>query len=182
MREELQETSVDALFTRGEADRLLARTKAQEDLEKIAKSERGDHRVRVLAHELLLMLGKNPDMKMVRIYCEAVPGAFMHNWWGLPGHHLGKLGESLIRFKQAALPHLLKEIEDTDFLTYLGPDAPICRERRYCVGDLITYLICQIMDRPFPDGPDPDSRIGPRMQLRDELAEMLAAEKNEKRK
>ena len=45
MREELQATSVDALFQRGEAERLVTRPKAQEDLEKIAKSERADHRL-----------------------------------------------------------------------------------------------------------------------------------------
>src|SRR5512133_3923881 len=109
MREELSETSVDALFTRGEAKRLIGRPKAQEDLEKIAKSERGDHRLRVLAHELLLLLGRDPDPKMARIYSEAVPGAFMHNWWGLPGHHLGRLGESLIRCGDFALQYLVKE-------------------------------------------------------------------------
>jgi hypothetical protein len=181
MREELQETSVDALFTRGEAERLIARPKAQEELEKITKSERGDHRLRVLAHELLLMLGRNPDMRMVKIYCEAVEGAFMHNWWGLPGHHLGKLGESLVRFGEPALQHLVKEIDNPDLITYLGPDASICREHKYCVGDLIAYLICTIMNRDFPDGLEPESRVEPRNQLRDELLAKLAIEKSEKK-
>ena len=181
MREELQETSVDALF-RGEADRLLTRTKAQEDLEKICKSERGDHRLRVLAHELLLMLGKNPDPKMCRIYCEAVSGAFFHHWWGLPGHHLGKLGESLVRFGQLAIPHLVIDMDNPEALRAMGPDAPIVRANKYCVGDLMTYLVCTILDRPYPDSEDPDQREAARLKLRDELTEKMQAEKSEKRK
>ena len=181
MREELQETSVDALFTRGEADRLLARPKAQEELEKICKSERGDHRLRVLAHELLLMLGKNPDPKMVKIYGEALSGAFMYNWWALPGHHLGKLGESFIRFGDAAIPHLVKEMDNPELMTtYLGPDAPICRQMRYCVGDLAAYLGALILDREFLDSDDPEERLKARMIFRDELQEKLNSEKNSK--
>lgn len=181
MREELTETSVDKLFTQGEAERLIARPKAQEDLEKIAKSERGDHRLRVLAHELLLLLGKDPDPKMVRIYCEAVPGAFMHNWWGLPGKHVGRLGANLLRFGEAALPYLVTEFDDPDLIRYLGPEAAICRERKYTVGDLMAHLACKIIDRPFPDGDDPEARMGPRMQLRDELAAKLSSEKSERK-
>jgi hypothetical protein len=179
MREELQGTSVDALLGRGEAERLIARPKAQEELEKITKSERGTHRLRVLAHELLLMIGKDPDPKMARIYCEAVPGDFMHNWWGLPGQHLGRLGETLIRFGEVALPYLVKEMDDPALLTSLGPDAPVCRERRYCVGDLAAYLACLIMKRDFPDGTEPEARARPRVQLQEELQEKLA---NDKRK
>lgn len=177
MREELQGTSVDALFQRGEAERLLARTKAQEDLEKIAKSERSDHRLRVLAHELLLMGGRNPDPKMVRIYCEAISGAFMHNWWALPGHHLGKFGTTIVSFGEPALAYLLKEMDDPALLTYLGPDAPTNRERRYCVGDLAAYLASQIMGEAFPDGAEPDDREAARMRFMKELSERLASVK-----
>lgn len=177
MREELQGTSVDALFQRGEAERLVARPKAQEDLEKITKSERGDHRLRVLAHELLIMLGKNPDPKMVRIYCEAIDGAFMHHWWGLPGHHLGRLGETIVKFGEATLPYLVKDVDNPTALTCLGPDAPISRERRYCVGDLAAYLICTILDQPYQDGTDPDARESARMKLRSEINAKLTSER-----
>jgi hypothetical protein len=177
MREELQGTSVDALFQRGEADRLISRPKAQEDLEKIAKSERGDHRLRVLAHELLVMLGKDPDPKMVRIYCEAISGAFMHNWWGLPGVHLGKFGATLIRFGEPAIPYLVKEMDDPTLLTALGPDAPQNRERHNCVGDLATYLVCTILGIPYPGAPEPEVREPSRIQLMKELSEKLAADK-----
>jgi hypothetical protein len=177
MREELQSTSVDALFQRGEAERLIARPKAQEDLEKIAKSERSDHRLRVLAHELLVMVGKNNDPKMVRIYCEAISGAFMHNWWGLPGHHLGKFGTTLVRFGEAAIPYLMKEMDDPALLTYLGPDAPKNRERHYCVGDLAAYLVSEILKVPYTDAVEPEQREGPRLQMMREISERLASEK-----
>lgn len=176
MREELQETSVDALF-RGEAERLLKRPNAQEELQKICKSERGAGRLRVMAHEMLLMMGNNPDPKMVRVYCESVPGDFMHNWWALPGHQLGKLGESLVRFGENAIPHLLKEMGNTDQLTYLGEGAPICREKGYTVSDLIAYLACQIVDRPFPDGDTPEERRPGLDALYNELSEKVQAEK-----
>jgi len=179
LREELQSTSVDAIFARGEADRLLGRPKVEEDLEKIVRSERGDHRLRVLAHELQLMRGKPRDLRIVRIYCEAISGAFMHNWWGLPGHVVGKFGETLVAFGEAALPHLVKEMDDPTPLTYIGPDAPKNREYRYCVGDLATYLACTIMNRPYPDAPTPEGREGPRLSLMRELHDMLT---NEKRK
>ena len=177
MREELQSTSVEALFQRGEADRLIARPKAQEDLEKIAKSERSDHRLRVLAHELLVMLGRNPDPRMVRIYCEAISGAFMHNWWALPGHHLGKFGTTLTRFGDAALPYLLKEMDDHALLTFLGPDAPTNRERKYCVGDLAAYLASSIMGVSFTDAVEPEVRESARSVFMKELSERLASEK-----
>jgi hypothetical protein len=177
MREELQGTSVDALFQRGEAERLIGRPKAQEDLEKIAKSERSDHRLRVLAHELLVMTGKNPDPRMVRIYCEAISGAFMHNWWGLPGHHLGKFGTTLVSFGEPAIPYLVKEMDDPALLTYLGPDAPKNRECRYCVGDLAAYLASEILKVPYSDAAEPEQREGPRLQLMKELAEKLASDK-----
>jgi hypothetical protein len=105
----------------------------------------------------------------------------MYNWWGLPGHHLGKLGESFIRFGNAAIPHLVKEMANPELMTtYLGPDAPICRQMRYCVGDLAAYLGCLILDRPFPDSEDADERMKSRMEFRDELQEKLNSEKNSK--
>lgn len=177
MREELQGTSVEALFQRGEADRLLARPKAQEELEKIAKSERSDHRLRVLAHELLVMGGKNPDPKMAKIYSEAISGAFMHNWWGLPGEHLGKFGTTLASYGEAAVPFLVKEMDDPTQLTYLGPDAPKNRERHYCVGDIATYMICTILGLPYDDPIDREERIQHRLQLMKELSEKIAAER-----
>ncbi len=177
MREELQSTSVEALFQRGEADRLLARPKAQEELEKIAKSERSDHRLRVLAHELLVMLGKSPDPKIVRIYSEAISGAFMHNWWGLPGEHLGKFGTTLVNFGEVAVPYLIKEMDDPAQLTYLGPDAPKNRERHYCVGDLATYMVCTILNVPYPDPAEQDERVQHRLQLMKELSEKIAADR-----
>jgi hypothetical protein len=176
MREELQETSVDALF-RGEAERLLKRPKAEEELQKICKSERGAGRLRVMAHEMLLMMGKNPDPKMVRVYCESVAGDFMHNWWALPGDHLEKLGESLVQFGESAIPHLLKEIDNSDQLTYLGPDAPTCRAKGYTVADLIGYLACQILDLPFPDADTFEERRPGLNKLQNELTERVAAEK-----
>ncbi len=178
MREELQMTSVDALFKRGEAERLLKRPKAQEELEKITKSERGDHRLRVLAHELLMMMeGRKPDQKMVRIYCEALPGAFMHNWWGLPGQGLGRLGETLLKFGPSALPFLLREMDDPALLTYLGPEAAKSREARYCVGDLAAYLASLILERDYDGLADPDQRTAARTTLMDELTEKVASEK-----
>jgi hypothetical protein len=177
MREELQATSVDALLGRGEAERLIARPKAQEDLEKIAKSERGTHRVRVLAHEMLMMLGKNPDGRMAKIYCEAVPGDFMHNWWGLPGGELGKLGQTLVSFGEVAIPYLVREMDDPTLLTFLGAGAPICREKRYCVGDLATYMATLILKREFPNEDDPQVREKERQRLQQEIQDKLNSDK-----
>ena len=180
MREELQGTSVDALFTRGEAERVLKRPKAQEDLEKITKSERGDNRLRVLAHELLVMLGKAPDPRMIKVYSEAIDGAFMHHWWALPGGHLARLGETMVKFGEAAIPHLLKDLDNPTPLTALGPEAPIYRQYRYCVGDLAAYFICQIQpEREFNNSESLESRNATRAEMYKEINTALT---NERRK
>ena len=176
IREALEETSVDAIFLRGEAKNILEREGAKEDLLKIVKSERGDNRLRVIAQELLMMEGEEPIGKMVRVYCEAIPGAFMHQWWGLPGHHLGKFGESVIKFEINAIPHLIDEMDNSDALTCLGPDAPIAREHEYCVGDLAAYMACLILDREYPDGKDREARNGPRKALQKELNQLAISE------
>ncbi|MCB0710746.1 MAG: hypothetical protein KDD67_00300 [Ignavibacteriae bacterium] len=176
IREALEETSVDAIFLRGEADTILERDRAVEDLQKIVKSERGDHRLRVIAQELLMMAGEEPLNKMVRVYCEAIPGAFMHQWWGLPGHHLGRFGETVIKFREQAIPFLVDEMDNSDALTCLGPDAPIARENEYCVGDLAAYMACLILEREYPDGEDRETRNGPRKALQQELDQLAIAE------
>mgnify|MGYP000150304656 CR=1 FL=1 len=169
IREALGETSVDAIFLRGEADALLERDDAEPGLEKIVKSERGDHRLRVIAQELLMMAEKKPLDKMVRVYCEAIPGAFMHQWWGLPGDHLGRFGKTVVGFGINAMPHLIPEITNTDSLTILGPNAAVAREREHCVGDLITYIICEILEREYVEDDDSQARTAARKALQSEL-------------
>lgn len=176
IREALEETSVDAIFLRGEAENILARKNVIEDLQKIVKSERGDNRLRVIAQELLMMAGESPTPKMVRIYCEAIPGAFMHQWWGLPGHHLGRFSQAVVKFGEDAIPYLVDEMDNTDSLTCLGPDAPIAREREYCVGDLTAYIACCILNREYPDGEDREHRDGARKKLQQELEELAISE------
>ena len=176
IREALEETSVDAVFLRGEAENILERKEALQELQKIVKSERGDNRLRVIAQELLMMAGENPLPKMVRVYCEAIPGAFMHQWWGLPGHHLGRFGETVVKFAENSIPYLVDEMDNTDSLTSLGPDAPIAREREYCVGDLNAYIACQILDRAYPDADDKLQRRTIRKALQKELDDLTISE------
>jgi hypothetical protein len=176
VREALEETSVDAIFLRGEAEHILERSTAVEELVKIVRSERGDHRMRVIAQELLMMAGQAPQPRMVKVYCEAIPGAFMHQWWGLPGHHIGRFGTTVVGFGQDAIPHLLPEMGNNDALTCLGPDAPIARELEYTVGDLAVYIVCLILDREYPDGPDRESRLAPRKAFQQEIEDLAIAE------
>ena len=176
IREALEGTSVDAIFLRGEAENILESEGAAEALLKIVKSERGDNRLRVIAQELLMMSGKVPIKKMVRVYCEAIPGAFMHQWWGLPGRHLGKFGETVIKFGENAIPHLIDEMDNSDALTCLGPDAPIARKHEYCVGDLTAYMACLILDHNYPDGKDREQRNGPRKALQKEFNQLAISE------
>lgn len=176
IREALGETSVDAIFLRGEAEELLEREDAESGLEKIVKSERGDHRLRVIAQELLMMAEKEPIDKMVRVYCEAIPGAFMHQWWGLPGHHLGRFGETVVGFGIDAMPYLIPEITNGDSLTILGPDAAVAREREHCVGDLITYIVCLILERDYIEHDDPTARASYRKSLQEELKQLAITE------
>ncbi len=176
IREALEETSVDAIFLRGEAEGLLEREDATEGLQKIVKSERGDHRLRVIAQELLMMGGEEPVNRMVRVYCEAIPGAFMHQWWGLPGHHLGRFGETVVGFGTDAIPHLVPEMSNSDLLRSLGPDAPIVREKEYTVGDLTTYIACLILDREYPENDDPQVRAAGRKELQAEFEQLAITE------
>lgn len=176
IREALEETSVDAIFLRGEAESLLEREDAPEGLLKIVKSERGDHRLRVIAQELLMINGEEPIDKMVRVYCEAIPGAFMHQWWGLPGHHLGKFGETVVGFGTNAIPHLVPEMSNSDLLRSLGADAPVVRENEYTVGDLTTYIACLILERDYPDSEDPQLRSTTRKELQNEFEQLSITE------
>ena len=176
IREALEETSVDAVFLRGEAENILERKDSLQALQKIVKSERGDNRLRVIAQELMMMAGEEPVPKMVRVYCEAIPGAFMHQWWGLPGHHLGRFGKTVVKFAENAIPYLVDEMDNTDSLTSLGPDAPIAREREYCVGDLNAYIACLILEREYPDTDDPQQRRVVRKKLQQELDDLAISE------
>lgn len=176
IREALEETSVDAIFLRGEAEAILEREDSLADLQKIVKSERGDNRLRVIAQELMMIAGENPLPKMVRVYCEAIPGAFMHQWWGLPGHHLGRFGETVVKFGEQAIPYLVDEMDNSDSLTSLGPDAPVAREREYCVGDLTAYIACLILEREYPDSDDVQQRKADRKKLQQELDELAISE------
>ncbi len=176
IREAVEETSVDAIFLRGEAETLLEREDAQEGLVKIVKSERGDHRLRVIAQELLMMGGSDPINKMVRVYSEAIPGAFMHQWWGLPGRHLGKFGETVVSFGIDALSYLIPMMNNTDAMRSLGPDAPVVRENEYKVGDLITYIVCLILEREYDEVSDPQVRSARRKSLQGELEQLAITE------
>lgn len=176
IREAVEETSVDAIFLRGEAATLLEREDAQEGLIKVVKSERGDHRLRVISQELLMMNGSDPINKMARVYSEAIPGAFMHQWWGLPGHHLGRFGETVVRFGTDALPYLIPEMTNSDALKSLGPDAPVVRKKEFTVGDLISYVVCLILDREYQVIDDPVARAAYRKSLQAEIEQLAIAE------
>ena len=177
MREQLMETSVEVLFNHGGAKDLIIRKDAAEDLDKIVKSDRGDNRLRIIAHELMLMMDIKVDTKMIKIYCEGIEGSFMHHLWGCPGIHLGLLGKSIIRFGEYTIQYLIPDLDNKKLLTSIGPDAIINRTNLFCVGDLIYYFLTLILKRECKLNSDPDIRKKQRDELFDELSRRVADQK-----
>lgn len=177
MREQLMETSVEVIFNHGGAKNLIARKDAESDLDKIVKSDRGDNRLRIIAHELMLMMGCKIDPKMLKIYCEGIEGAFMHHLWGCPGKQIGLFGKTILRFGEYAIPLLIPDLDNKKLLTAIGPDAPINRANQYCVGDLVYYILTKILKLDWDLGADPDARKVKREALYEELSQRVAEQK-----
>lgn len=81
------------------------------------------------------------------------------NTWGLPGVFDGLAGEHLLSLGEAAVPELVKLLDDDRSVYYEGSEeATIGHSYRYRVKDLAAYYISRIRNIPLEMSEDPDRR------------------------
>jgi hypothetical protein len=159
MTDWLAKTSFEELFLRGDEPRHLGHPETLDRLAAIACSPGLSPKIRVLAHELLIEAGRQPNQELAETYCRALPETFSHNAWGMPGRYTERLGKTVVAFGKPALPCLLKLFTDQRPLGYFGSEEPtLSRSMRYRVCDLAAYLASLVVGVTFRNSLDPETR------------------------
>lgn len=155
----MRNTSYEELFVRGGAAKALAHDGARSKLAVACADEQLPAPLRVLAHELLLEAGEAANPALADAYCQALPASFAHNWWGMPGQFVERLGRTLLSFGEAALPCLSHLLDDRRPLGYFGSEEPtLSAKHLYRVSDLAAYFIALIKGVAYKDAPDQQTR------------------------
>lgn len=155
----LSKASYEELFVRGGAANVLARPGVESELVAVVTDAQITPSLRVLAHELLLEAGRAADPAVADAYCQTLPEGFAHNWWGMPGQFVERLGRTLLSFGEAALPCLSRLLDDRRRLGYIGSEEPtLSAQNQYRVCDLAAYLVAMIEGIPYKDAPDQHAR------------------------
>jgi hypothetical protein len=158
----LANVSIHDVLSASEMPKELQRHDAAEALARMVASKNVSPEQRVLANELLAEIGqKSPtdEATLVDAYCRALPTAGPHNWWGMPGAYVERLGATLIAFGDRAVPCLVRLLDDGAPIGYFGSEDPTLNHmRRYRVRDLAAYFLSEIKHLPYHDGPDPATR------------------------
>lgn len=170
--ETLGNASFQSLFLSEDSPRWVDQPGTKESLTSIALSSEVASKIRVLAHELSLEAGGQPDASLAEKYCKTLPETFPHNAWGMPGHYAERLGKTLVGFGRPALPCLIELLGDRRPLGYFGSEEPTLSERmQYRVCDLAAYFASLIAGLPYRDDPDTKARDDYIRQLMLELQE-----------
>lgn len=149
---QLKQSSYERLFGQGEAAQILARPGAETELAAMMTANEVEPKLRVLAHELLIEAGQPVRPDLAESYCQTLPAGFQHNWWGMPGQYLERLGQTMIIFGQAAIPCLTRLLDNRQPLGYFGSEEPtLSSAMKYRVCDLAAYLIATIKQIPYQD-------------------------------
>jgi hypothetical protein len=155
----LEETSFEGLFMRGQASSVLARAGAESELSEIVADAEVAPKLRVLAHELLIEAGQPSRPELAETYCRTLPDCFVHNWWGMPGQYLERLGRTTVAFGRGAVPCLARLFDEQWRLRYIGSEAPtLNNEMQYRVCDLAAYLVSEIVGVAYDDAKEPEAR------------------------
>jgi hypothetical protein len=155
----LKDATYEKLFMQGEAASVLARPVVEAELSQVLAAEGVEPASLVLAHELLVEAGQPARPRLAEAYCRALPESFLHNWWGMPGQYLERLGHTMVSFGEAAIPCLTRLLDDTRPLGYFGSEEPtLSQQMQYRVCDLAAYLLAAIKGVPYVDAEQPDAR------------------------
>jgi hypothetical protein len=155
----LGETSFEGLFMRGEASRVLARPGVEAELSGVVADDEVAPKLRVLANELLVEAGQPSRPELADAYCRTLPEDFAHNWWGMPGQYLERLGRTTVAFGRRAAPCLSRLFDDRRRLGYFGSEEPtLSKEMQYRVCDLAAYLASEILGVEYEDAKEPGAR------------------------
>jgi hypothetical protein len=148
----LRDSSYEKLFLQGEVAQILSRPGLEVELPNILAASDVEPKLRVLAHELLIEAGLSVHPELVESYCQTLPDSFLHNWWGMPGQYLERLGHTVVTFGPAAIPCLTRLLDNRQSLGYIGSEEPtLSRAMQYRVCDLAAYLIATIIGIPYKD-------------------------------
>jgi hypothetical protein len=155
----LEETSFEKLFLQGEASKVIARAGVEAELSGVVADGEVAPKQRVLAHELLLELGRPARPELAETYCRTLPDGFPHNCWGMPGQYLERLGRTTVAFGRRAIPCLASLFDDRRRLGYFGSEEPtLSEEMQYRVCDLAAYLVSEIVGVAYVDAKEPEAR------------------------
>jgi hypothetical protein len=155
----LENVSYEKLFLQGEAAHLLSCSGLESELSELLATRGLEPRLRVLVHELLVDAGEPIRPELVESYCQMLPAGFLHNWWGMPGQYLERLGRTMVEFGELAIPCLVRLLDDRQMLGYFGSEEPtLSQEMKYRVCDLAAYLITIIIGVPYQDAKQPEER------------------------
>lgn len=121
---------------------------------------------RFLAAEILFNKKETypPDeqkKQLASVYATALVQNFTGtaNTWGLPDVLVGLVGEHFVALGEAAIPPLVKLLDDDGRVYYVGSEiATLGNIYRYRVKDLTAYYISKIRNIPFALDEDPSKR------------------------
>jgi hypothetical protein len=155
----LKDSSYEKLFLQGEAAQILSHPGVEAELPNVLEASDVEPKLRVLAHELLIEAGQSVHPELAESYCQTLPDNFLHNWWGMPGQYLERLGHTMVTFGQAAIPCLTRLLDNQQPLSYIGSEEPtLSRAMQYRVCDLAAYLFATIIGIPYKDAKQTEVR------------------------
>ncbi|MBF2065983.1 MAG: hypothetical protein IGS39_16410 [Calothrix sp. C42_A2020_038] len=161
----------EKLFLQGQATQALSQPNAEAELTRIVALSDIEPKSRVLAHELLIQAGHPVNPELAEVYCQTLPATFSHNWWGMPGNYIERLGQTVISFGKVALPCLSHLLDDKRPLGYFGSEEPTFNQMmQYRVCDLAAYFIAVITNISYQDSDNPRVRDEFVQELRGKLS------------
>lgn len=125
-------------------------------LKAVVANKEATTKARLIAHEILLKkeftyMAGDPDLiaKVAKVYADALANNIteMANSWGLLYEHddAGPVGISFIMLEKYAIPELVKLLNNTTPLLYIGSkESTIGNAYQFQVKDAAAYYICRI--------------------------------------
>jgi hypothetical protein len=169
LTKKLKDLGYIGLFNRLDMDALDSiwneRT-APESLEKITIDLREPDEIRFLAAEILFYKKQNfppqnTKKQLAAIYANALVKNFTRiiNAWGMPGFLDGLAGKHFVAIGEAAIPELIKLLDNDKELIYSGSkEATVGNKYRYRIKDFAAFYISIIRNIPIMVYESPQAR------------------------
>lgn len=126
-------------------------------LKHLALTQDANMLARFLAAEILFFKKENNFLEtekkeLAPVYAAALSGNLtgLANTWGLPGVSNGVAGDNFEALGVAAIPHLIKILDDNTRMYYAGSqEATLGNSYKYRVRDLAAFFISRIRELPL---------------------------------